>query len=98
MAVKDLVVYSLSQAGAEAIQLRSSLHRAWSKGGFRGVLGRYPVAGENLPAILVKDISATVKNLHVFLPGDASGGRRTRRKTPRTPRGRGADGRRAALI
>jgi hypothetical protein len=36
------------------------------------VQGHYSVAGENLPAIVVKDVSATVKHLHVFLPGDAS--------------------------
>jgi hypothetical protein len=67
--VKDLVVYCISASDERDIQMRSSLHRATPRG-YKGVMGHYPVAGENLPAIVVKDISATVKNLQVFLPGD----------------------------
>jgi hypothetical protein len=67
MAVGTMVVYCVSAGDASLIQVRMPLQP-----GNRGTLGHYPVAGENLPAVTVKDIDATHKDLHILLPGDGS--------------------------
>ena len=63
MAVGSIVKYAITEADAEAIYLR------WTIPG-QG-LGKYPVAGDLLPAVVVKD-NGTKVNVHVFLDGSAS--------------------------
>jgi hypothetical protein len=71
MAVGTMVIYCVSASDAAAIQARSRLH-APARVGFQAALGHYPVAGENLPAVTVKDVDATHKDLQILLPGDGS--------------------------